>query len=105
MEDSAELESQLVESINSVKTIKQFGIEDFANVKTEIKFIAFIENSLSFRSQFHSLRHIFWISQPRFYHYSTVGRGWFCGSIGSLLPANYLAFTQLLAISPHQQQV
>jgi len=39
MENSAELESQLVESINSVKTIKQFGIEDFANVKTEIRFI------------------------------------------------------------------
>ena len=43
MEDSAELESQLVESINSVKTIKQFGIEDFANVKTEIKFIALLK--------------------------------------------------------------
>lgn len=43
MENSAELESQLVESINSVKTIKQFGIEDFANVKTEIKFIALLK--------------------------------------------------------------
>jgi len=39
MEDSAELESQLVESLNSVKTIKQFGIEDFTNLKTETKFI------------------------------------------------------------------
>lgn len=39
MEDSADLESQLVESLNSVKTIKQFGIEDFANLKTETRFI------------------------------------------------------------------
>jgi ATP-binding cassette subfamily B protein len=39
MEDSAELESQLVESLNSVKTIKQFGIEDFTNIKTENRFI------------------------------------------------------------------
>ena len=39
MEDSAELESQLVESLNSVKTVKQFGIEDFANIKIENRFI------------------------------------------------------------------
>jgi len=39
MENAAELESQLVESLNSVKTIKQFGIEEFANNKTEMRFI------------------------------------------------------------------
>lgn len=39
MENSAELESQLVESINSVRTIKQFGIEDFNNMKTEVRFV------------------------------------------------------------------
>lgn len=39
IEDSADLESQLVESLNSVKTIKQFGIEDFSNLKTETRFI------------------------------------------------------------------
>lgn len=39
MEDSADLESQLVESLNSVKTIKQFRIEDFTNLKTETRFI------------------------------------------------------------------
>jgi ABC-type bacteriocin transporter len=43
MENSAELESQLVESINSVKTLKQFGIEEFANVKTEIRFIGLLK--------------------------------------------------------------
>lgn len=39
MEKAADLESQLVESLNSVGTIKRFGLEDFANVKTEIRFI------------------------------------------------------------------
>jgi ATP-binding cassette subfamily B protein len=39
MEKSADLESQLVESLNSVGTIKRFGLEDFANIKTETRFI------------------------------------------------------------------
>ncbi|MBU0696929.1 MAG: peptidase domain-containing ABC transporter [Bacteroidetes bacterium] len=39
MEDSAELESQLVESLNSMSTIKRFGLEEFANDKTESRFI------------------------------------------------------------------
>jgi ATP-binding cassette, subfamily C, bacteriocin exporter len=39
MEDSAELESQLVESITSAGTIKRFGAEDHANIKTEIRFV------------------------------------------------------------------
>jgi ATP-binding cassette, subfamily C, bacteriocin exporter len=43
MEHSAELESQLVESINSVKTIKQFGLEDFANLRTETRFIGLLQ--------------------------------------------------------------
>lgn len=38
MEEGAELESHLVESLNSVKTIKQFGIETFANSKTDSRF-------------------------------------------------------------------
>ena len=43
MEKSADLESQLVESINSVRTIKQFGIEDFSNMKTEVRFIELLK--------------------------------------------------------------
>ena len=39
MENAADLESQLVESITSVKTIKQFGLENFANMKTEQRFV------------------------------------------------------------------
>lgn len=38
MEESAELESHLVESLNSVRTIKQFGVETFANNKTDNRF-------------------------------------------------------------------
>lgn len=39
MENSAELESQLIESLTSIKTIKQFGVEEYANNKTENRFI------------------------------------------------------------------
>ncbi len=39
MERGADLESQLVESLNSVGTIKRFGLESFANIKTEARFI------------------------------------------------------------------
>ncbi|MGS2763446.1 peptidase domain-containing ABC transporter [Sinomicrobium sp. M5D2P9] len=39
MERAADLESQLVESLNSVGTIKRFGLESFANIKTEARFI------------------------------------------------------------------
>ena len=39
MEDAADLESQLVESLNAVGTIKRFGLEAFANLKTETRFI------------------------------------------------------------------
>lgn len=39
MEDGAELESQLVESVNAITTIKRFGLEDHANIKTESRFI------------------------------------------------------------------
>lgn len=43
MEHSADLESQLVESLNSVSTIKQFGLEEFANMKTEIRFVQLLK--------------------------------------------------------------
>lgn len=42
MENSADLEAQLVESLNNVATIKRFGIEEFANLKTENRFIALL---------------------------------------------------------------
>ncbi len=45
MESSAELESQLVESINSISTIKRFGIEEYANLKTETRFVNLLKNT------------------------------------------------------------
>ena len=48
METNADLESQLVESINSINTIKRFGVEDYANLKTESRFVRVLRNT--FRS-------------------------------------------------------
>ncbi|MCH7412112.1 peptidase domain-containing ABC transporter [Belliella sp. R4-6] len=44
MENSADLEAQLVESLNAVSTIKRFGIEDFTNLKTEGRFINLLKS-------------------------------------------------------------
>jgi len=44
MENYADLESQLVESLNAVGTIKRFGLEEYANVRTENKFIVLLQS-------------------------------------------------------------
>ncbi|TAG13583.1 MAG: peptidase domain-containing ABC transporter [Sphingobacteriia bacterium] len=44
MENSADLETQLVESITAAGTIKRFGLEDYANIKTESKFIILLQS-------------------------------------------------------------
>lgn len=44
MENSAELETQLVESLNAAGTIKRFGLEEYANIKTENKFIVLLQS-------------------------------------------------------------
>src|SRR6056297_952295 len=41
---AAEVESQLVESLNSVRTIKQFGLEEYANIKTETRFVSLLRS-------------------------------------------------------------
>jgi ABC-type bacteriocin transporter len=43
MENAADLESQLVESLNAVGTIKRFGLENHANRKTELRFITLLD--------------------------------------------------------------
>lgn len=53
MESSADLESQLVESVNSISTIKRFGIEEYANLKTETRFVHLLKNT--FRSIYGSI--------------------------------------------------
>lgn len=39
MENTAELQTQFVESITHVRTVKEFGIEEFSNIKTENRFV------------------------------------------------------------------
>ncbi|MEO8532642.1 MAG: peptidase domain-containing ABC transporter [Flavobacterium sp.] len=39
MENAADLQTQLVESITHIRTVKEFGIESFSNLKTENKFV------------------------------------------------------------------
>ncbi|PPK85809.1 ATP-binding cassette subfamily B protein [Neolewinella xylanilytica] len=45
MERAADLESQLVESVNAVRTIKQLGLEDHANRKTETRFVKLLQTT------------------------------------------------------------
>ncbi|MCK5730941.1 MAG: peptidase domain-containing ABC transporter [Draconibacterium sp.] len=45
MEQAADLESQLVESLNAEKTIKQLGIEEFANIQTETRFVGLLHSA------------------------------------------------------------
>ncbi|WP_343307768.1 peptidase domain-containing ABC transporter [Chitinophaga niabensis] len=47
MEENAELGGQLVESLNSVSTIKRFGLEDYANMKTENRFVKLLKTIFS----------------------------------------------------------
>jgi ATP-binding cassette subfamily B protein len=47
MEDAADLETQLVESLNSIATIKRFGLEEYANLKTENRFIQLLRTIYS----------------------------------------------------------
>ncbi|QQS50981.1 MAG: peptidase domain-containing ABC transporter [Bacteroidota bacterium] len=45
MESAAELESHLVESLNGVATIKQFGTEYSANIKSETRFVQLLRST------------------------------------------------------------
>jgi ATP-binding cassette, subfamily C, bacteriocin exporter len=47
MEKSADLETQLVESLSNVTTIKRFGIETFSNIRTETRFIELLKTIYS----------------------------------------------------------
>ncbi len=44
MESAADLESQLVESLNAISTIKLFGLESVMHIKTESRFIKLLSN-------------------------------------------------------------
>lgn len=53
MEDAAELQAQLVESINTASTIKRFGLEEHSDLKTESRFIKFMKTG--YRSAVNSI--------------------------------------------------
>jgi len=53
MEDSAALESQLVESLNQIRTVKEFGIEEFMNQKTEHRFVKLLFTGM--KSGYHAI--------------------------------------------------
>lgn len=54
MENAADLQAQLVESINTAGTIKRFNLEEYSHVKTENQFVKFI------RSAFQSSTNSIW---------------------------------------------
>lgn len=47
MESSAEMESQLFESINTLSTVKKFRLENLTATKTEVKFVKVLNNVFS----------------------------------------------------------
>ncbi len=53
MERSADLEAQLVESLNSAGTIKRFSLEEYSNFRTETRFVGLLETL--YRSGFSSI--------------------------------------------------
>lgn len=118
MEDAAELESQLVESLNSVRTIKQFGIEEYSNLKTENKFIKLLNtvyqsavNGISISEATNSINFLFtiillWVGSyividgditigALFSFYAVIG--YFTGPLASLVGANKSIQNALIA--------
>lgn len=45
MENAADLQTQLVESVTHVRTVKEFGIEEFSNIKIENRFVKLLFTS------------------------------------------------------------
>ncbi|WP_340075212.1 peptidase domain-containing ABC transporter [Leptobacterium sp. I13] len=118
MERAADLESQLVESLNAVGTIKRFGLEDFANIKTETRFIDLLKtgyksalNSVFSTTSSNSLAQLFTIILLWSGSYFVIEReitpgellsfyaiiGYFTGPVASLVDANKQIQNALIA--------
>jgi len=118
MENAADLESQLVESLNSVSTIKSFGLESHTSLKTEVRFIALLKtvyksginslfagNSADFLSRFFTII-VLWIGTG-FALKSQITPGellsfyaliaYFTGPIGSLIGMNRVMQSAVIA--------
>ena len=118
MERAADLETQLVESLNSVKTIKQLSLEEFANIKTETRFINLLQtgyksglNSVFSANSSEFLSRIFTIVLLWFGGYLVIDRtitpgelmsfyaiiGYFTGPVASLIGMNKSIQNALIA--------
>lgn len=53
MEQSAELESQLIESLTNITTVKQFNVQKFTSLQTEQRFIALLQTG--YKSSFNQV--------------------------------------------------
>lgn len=95
MERSAELESQLVESINAVRTIKQLRLEEHANLETENRFVRLL--GAGYRS---GLNNIFaGTSAEAIGRFSTILLLWGGSSLvinGAISPGELLGFYALI---------
>ncbi|MEH6304181.1 peptidase domain-containing ABC transporter [Olivibacter sp. CPCC 100613] len=95
MERSADLETQLVESVNSIGTIKRFGLERFANLKTESRFIHLLQ------SVYQSSVNMLWIGNTNQFISSlfTIVLLWAGASFvlnGAITPGELLSFYALI---------
>lgn len=118
MERAAELESQLVESLNAVSTIKHFGLEEYANIQTETRFIHLLKtgyksalNNVFSRTSSQSISQIFTVVllwSGSYYAIEgelTIGElmsfyailGYFTGPVSSLIGANLQIQNALIA--------
>ncbi len=57
MEQAAELNAQLVESINTASTVKRFGLEEYEDFKTENKYVTYIKTA------YHSSINALWANE------------------------------------------
>jgi len=118
MEKAAELESQLVESLNAMGTIKRFRLEDFANIKTETRFIDLLKtgyysalNAVFSGSSSQAVSRFFTIILLWIGSYYVIDQeitpgelmsfyaiiGYFTGPISSLISANKIIQNALIA--------
>ncbi len=125
MEESADLESHLIETVNTAKTIKSFGIEEHVNIKSETRFVKLLKttyksgvnslwasNSTDFLSNLFTVILLWCGSYYVIGHEITAGEllsfyaliGYFTGPVASLITMNqeiqdaYIASDRLFEI-------
>jgi len=118
MESSADLESQLVESLNAMATIKQFGLEDPMYTRTETKFIKLLKtgylssmNELFSQYSIQGITNLFTILLLWIGSYYVIAKeltpgellsfyailGYFTGPVTSLITSNKIIQNALIA--------